>query len=142
MSAFTALRTHLGAPRFSDSSIVALDVACGATPRTGALLAHMTRWTVHAVDPRVNNLRQYKINNLHIHKDKIQNLLFSNGTVVVCAVHPHIQVQEILNSISAKEIFLVSIECCVPQKLNVVPIIEYDDIHNWSPKRKVRVWHL
>lgn len=144
-SAWHAIKRYCGIELIKDRKVLAVDVACGTMPRTAALLAHLTPWSCHAVDPKVRADRTslQRVRRLQCHQSTIQDFpVVHHGTVVMTAVHPHVKVKDLLGAVRAPRTVLVSIECCVPQRYREPPALEYQDQFCWSPKRTVRVWDI
>lgn len=145
-AAYNAVRKHLWTPcRLfpSDESITLISVGDGGTPRTGATFAFRTRWQCLSVDPVLNEAKfANKINRLQLIQDRLENVakLGPYGRAVVVAVHAHVGLDVIVNSIAAERLALVAIPCCTPQTLDQPPDEEYDDWGIWSPQRCVKVW--
>lgn len=132
-----------------DVTVVA--VGDGCTPRTGALLAHMTKWNVVSVDPKLRVDAKYaSVKRLSLVATKIEDarslhFLTHGNNVVLLACHSHASLQtsvdKILEAIPLA-LGVVSMECCNADNLPVKPDVQYVDKNVWSPKNLVRVWHM
>lgn len=121
-----------------------ISVVCpgdGHKPRTGATFALRTNWNCVSVDPQVRK-ESWPIRRLQVHKKKIEDvsLEFDHPVIIVC-VHSHCTLQACLRSISAPQISIVAIPCCVKLHLgNIKPDYEYHDENIWSKENVVRIW--
>lgn len=150
MAALAAVRKAVGVQRFGDPSIKLIDVGCGHTPRTAALMACVTRWNCDAVDPEVNSMKAWGIERLMCHKARIEECDFEYGDshVVIVCVHSHAKLRPTLNHIHFRTATVIAMPCCVPLEITDSHgrIIPPDDIHEdpniWSPERIVKTWNL
>lgn len=166
-AAFRAVHKHIRRQfnlQYDDERINVVAVGDGGTPRTAATFAFRTKWQCWSVDP-VLNLKPslftkitpppYPGNKPNIEwtthnyikrliavKGKIEDCEFHFDKCIVVCVHSHINLETTLQSINAKEIYLVAIPCCVPLCLDKEPLIEYLDYGIWSPERTVKIWAL
>jgi hypothetical protein len=142
-AAFDAVRNRMLQFDLSDPTITAVCVGDGVTPRTGATFAFRTRWQVYSVDPKLRGgtQRWRAIQRLTILADQIERVRIKGDRVILVAVHSHARLPESVASIAAREIAVVAIPCCVPQRLSVEPDVEYEDKAIISPCRTVRIWH-
>lgn len=154
MAAFTASARLVDRSR---SDVLCVAVGDGVTPRTATLCAFLSKWQCWSIDP---NLREGKIAGWEA---KVQRLRCIKGRaeeqsikttspVVVLAVHSHAPLHEFLPRIDAKEVYVVAVPCCVPQRVEVDlrkldrglweidPSYQYEDGGIWSEKKLVKVW--
>jgi hypothetical protein len=143
MTAFAAVRRYLGYKSFGRDDIVLLDIACGHTPRTASLFAHMTRWNCIAIDPVLNN-KEIKSGRLTLFADKFEKFkLHNNECVVALATHAHINLNLIMRNVTAKRIVIVAMPCCKKLELKFHdPVEEYEDLGCLSPKRVVKIYDI
>lgn len=149
MAAFNAIRKYTRKEKlFTNPKILMLDVGSGKLPRTAALFAFMTKWMVTAIDPALDQkaMSEWNIQRLAGCREKIENY-FSRPwvhTLVVTAVHAHIDLSEILEIGQACiRILIVAIPCCKPLELKEFkPVWEYDDWGILSPKRRVKIYDI
>jgi len=127
----------------SDGAVTAFVVGDGSTPRTGAMLACRTAWTVHSIDPRARE-KAWPIQRLTVHRCRVEDFRLEEpaGRSVVIAVHSHADLGRAVASVErcATVVGVVAIPCCEPQRLATEPD---DDYHDWgihSPERRVLVW--
>lgn len=151
MGAFHAIVTHLcvtGALRRADPSTVAIVVGDGHSPRTGALIAMSTAWSVVSIDPvmrpRHTTAGPRKGLRLTAIADRIENLQPRSfaGDVVIVAVHSHARMDDAVTFVAeCRSLHAVAIPCCVPQTIaGAAPTTEYSDEAILSPERRVLVW--
>ncbi len=133
-------------------------VGDGNTCRTGALFAHCSKF-ITSVDPCLNVIKcENRPLNVEISKMTIQDWVKdwnANGidSLAIVAVHAHVCLQDYVRDLLHKcghvpKIVLLTIECCVPQFLEVSEckemglhfVNEYDDWGIHSPCRKVKRW--
>lgn len=152
MGAFHAIVTRLcatGALRRADPNTVAIVVGDGHSPRTGALIAMSTAWSVVSVDPvmrpRHATASPRKGLRLTAIADRVENLRprsFADCDVVLVAVHSHALLDDAVTFVSeCRSLHAVAIPCCVPQTIaGMAPTTEYSDEAILSPERRVLVW--
>ena len=130
--------------------VTVICVGDGCTPRTGALLAHLSKHTVVSVDPKMRLDAKYSaVQRLHVINRQIEDracvldLYIAATNVVIVACHSHaslsLSVGVILRSLP-KTIGVVSMSCCKKDDLSVMPDTSYVDHAVWSPKNIVRIW--
>lgn len=143
---FRHARTYLGAESFGRRDVLALDIGCGRKPRLGALVACMTRWEVHAVDPNLYRAgRHDKIHGLTMHKIRVGEFAaIHHGSLVVSFhCHSHAPLKDAVAKVHAQRHVLIALECCKPLKLRgLEPVQEFEDPQILSPKRLVRIYDL
>lgn len=143
MAAYRACKRALPSYELlGDKSVKAIDVGCGGTPRTAALFAFRTAWDCHAVDPCVNDGKDWsRVERLHVHKMSIEEFPLTNdGLLVLLCVHSHVPLGKLVERIEAPSWILISIPCCIEQVLPVESVAEYEDWAVLSPRRTVKVW--
>lgn len=118
MGAWEAVRHVLNDGAQARDDVVCCVVGDGHLPRTGALVAHLTKWEVISVDPEMRSttpeLRQMK--RLYPIKAKLEDLCppaIRFHHVVIIGVHSHAPAQLSWDFIQAREKLLVLIPCCV-----------------------------
>jgi hypothetical protein len=146
MAAFNAVRRYLGAENFGNDSIILFDIGCGHAPRTAALFAHMTCWNCHAIDPVLRQKERYtRTRRLTLHSCKIEDFdgAVSNSTIVITAVHAHIDLNIVVKKFEAPNIIIVAIPCCNPLEIKgCSPIKQYEDLGCLSIERRVKIFNL
>lgn len=141
---FAALRAVLRYREFfppGDGSVQLVVVGDGKTPATAVTFALQTRWTCHAVDPRLRpDSRWDEIPRLALHAKPIEEMAFAADRLVVVAVHAHVDAAVVRSRVSARELLLVFMPCCVPAQLNRPPELEYVDPDVLSGARRILIW--
>lgn len=129
-------------------------VGDGCSPRTGALLAYLTRADVISVDPNMNmrhweehvgkqTAMGYPPQRLRVIADRIENIEIDceGRSCVVLWPHSHANMEHtrIMNHAKRTDI---AMPCCVPipKKWMEKPHIVFDDYNVLSPKRSIHVW--
>jgi len=127
-----------------DTGVTAVVVGDGSTPRLGALLAFLTRWSVVSVDPNMRLDGRYEaVKRLTLIKGKIESTEFSmRGPAVVYFPHAHVDCSKAMGVIDAKERHVIAMPCCTELTLPKEPVAEYADWGIWSPERVIRVWQF
>lgn len=127
--------------RLDDPGVTVICVGDGRTPRTGAVFASFSGWTVHSVDPALRCEDSYpRIKRLTLWKRPISHFVPpTGGRVVIVACHSHAPWRETLRLFTG-DILAVAMPCCVPHDLDIPPFLEYDDPDCWSPCRTIKVW--
>lgn len=127
----------------NDPDVLLVVVGDGTTPRTAATFALTSRWNCHAVDPRLRSTSRWApIDRLTLHSRRIEDVRLEGDRAVVVMVHAHVSATTALSSVSAAELLLVSMPCCVPPGLRADPELRYHDPGVASPKNEVRVWRF
>lgn len=145
MAAFDAVRQYVMKPagfEYDDPDVAIVCVGDGCTPRTGALFAMRSNWSVISIDPALPD-RVYPIKRLTLQRRKVEDeVLHLNlmRQVVIVQVHSHANLALSLAHIKAPRRHLITIPCCVPHEILNKPYIGYDDAGIWSPKRTVKIW--
>ncbi len=146
MSAVEAVLRCCRGPILGDQRVQAYVIGDGSTPRTGAMLAMRTRWTVHSIDPALKDReRNGRVQRLHVHRCKAEEFTLVPWPAwdlqlsVVVAVHSHAPFGPFWARVPSPKLG-IAIPCCVPQEADAPPLIEYEDMGNASPCRTVKVW--
>lgn len=143
---FNAVRKMLGCASFAES-FTCLVPGDGTAPRTGALFALRTRWTVISVDPIMRPrwvLGRHRIERLAARKLKVEFLepIVANRVVVV-SCHSHAGLRNSLSHVSAERVDVISLPCCVPDDIGA-PTRTWLDKSCWSPQNRINAymdWH-
>lgn len=144
MAAYNAIRRYLGVKTFGEPWSL-FDIACGHSPRTAALFAHMTRWDCHAIDPVLKKKPKFLQNRrLVLWSCKLEELPeFAVDTAIVTAIHAHVKLDKILKKISAQRIIVIAMPCCRPLFFtDHKPVFEFEDLGCLSPKRVVKIYDI
>jgi hypothetical protein len=142
-AAFHAAHHHVRWVDLRDTSITAVVVGDGATPRTAAMFALRSRWACHSIDPLLN-VRDYGIRRLEIHPQRAEEVTLDvEGDVVLVSMHSHASFEASLATVPrAKRVAYVCVPCCVPKALAPwAPDELYVDEGILSPDRRVHVWN-
>lgn len=129
-------------PDRKDRSIVCYVVADGCTPRTGAVIAVSSAFTVYSIDPIMNMKRSASIDRLEACKCKCEDFdkIHLNASLsIIVAVHSHANLRDFWNRVPDPKI-AVAIPCCVPQETSIPSTGSYSDPYNLSPARTVVYW--
>ena len=129
MAAYSALRRFCTLS-LSDSSVVCVVVGDGCTPRTGALIACRSDWSVWSIDPRLK--RESRVRRLTTLREPIEKADFPTPDVVV-AVHSHAHTLP-------NAPLVISMPCCVPDPNERTPSFSYEDWGVWSPLRTINIY--
>lgn len=129
-----------------DRDIHFVSVGDGSTPRTAAALALGSAWQCHSVDPvlrpnRGGAGRWQDIPRLQLHPTRIEECHFTAPRIVIAAVHSHASMAATLDHITADELLLIAMPCCVPIDLHEPAHDQYTDTDVLSPHRTIHIWH-
>lgn len=158
MAAFGALRKIKGLDLmalYKRPDVVCLVPGDGTLPRTGAMVALRTNWTVYSVDPQMTvgaitsggawhtviRGRTYRrLISIPLKIEDIPPILCGVG--IILAVHSHAPLEVAWEKLIASEQKIaVAIPCCVYQKIPGVDIdTEYQDSGIFSAEDTVRIW--
>lgn len=151
-SAYAAARAHLPWFSLGDPGVTLVAVGDGCTPRTGATFAMRSAWRCFSVDPALRETgasgargrrpsrRWNAIERLTVLPERVEDVAVEADRAIIVAVHSHACLAAALRSVRAREIAVVAMPCCVPQRLSAPPDVTYDDPGVWSPQRTVMVW--
>jgi len=146
MAAFNAVRKYMGVESFADNKIILFDVGCGHAPRNAALFAHMTSWNCHAIDPVLRKKGKFlRTKRLSLHPCRIEDYAgaISGDTIIILAVHAHINLETALKKFNAPRMVVIAMPCCNRLEIkDCKPIKHYDDLGCLSPMREVKIFDL
>ena len=154
VAAYFAVRKNLSdIYKFDDPSVLVVVVGDGTKPRTGAIFAYMTKWTVVSVDPIMQTEHGWnaKIDRLHAYKARIEDTGVIWGRedckqfkkLIIVSVHGHAKLTDCLEvtlKIDAEEATIISIPCCIEDDLAQDPDKSYIDWSIWSEHRLVNIY--
>jgi hypothetical protein len=141
----------------SDSKATVVVVGDGHTPRTGAVFAFRSKFSVVSIDPEIKDHFSGKIKNLEIIKNYVQDVRVgessSDGSVIYVFPHSHAKPEMLLHIDlamfnNAKHKFFIMMPCCVDLEMNdclnktfgVERIANYYDWGIHSPKKRIIVY--
>lgn len=141
-AAFIAIKKYFRHLNLEDPNVVVHVVADGSTPRTGALLAFLTKWKIYSIDPQMNDkwlsCENYDIDRLACYKDKVESICnYLPVSNIVLLVHPHIDYPTIRSCYPTTP--LIVIPCCVAYPRDKANVL-YTDHGIWSPKNEVLIY--
>jgi hypothetical protein len=144
MGAFVAIHNHI--TPIVDRNDKNVDVFCvgdGHSPRTAALIASLTKWNCHSIDPQMRN-KKWDFKRLTTYRTKIQDVTFTgkeDKTALIVCVHSHASLKDSVKSISGYgNTYLINIPCCVKPDLEQQPFVSYLDYGIHSEKREVSIY--
>ena len=162
MAVFHAIRNFLPDIDPQDPSVTFICPGDGVLPRTSALVAFMTKWMCHSLDPELNQERYQKlidqsreegnpIKRVWAQRKKAEETIIgcNKGRVIIGLTHSHAKMEDCLKiPRNYSRIDCVSLVCCQrpPEKLldkdaSVRHNLKYYKDHNvWSPKNEVFIW--
>ena len=131
--------------QFSNPRVGAIVVGDGHTPRTGAMIAVRTRWTVYSIDPSASHVGDLTIKNLKVVKSRVEEFIPPRDIdiAVIVGVHSHGPIHGLWHFYESLGIarIAVAIPCCVELGTGMpYPDQDYQDYGIWSPERRVLVW--
>jgi hypothetical protein len=124
-----------------DPAVVLVSVGDGTTPRTAATFATTTRWQCHAIDPRLRASHR-PLDRLTVHPCGIETVGFTSSKAVLVMVHAHVGANTALHSVSARDVLVIALPCCVAPGLAEEPAVRYRDADVGSPQNEVLVWRI
>ena len=127
-----------------DSNIRVIVVGDGQVPRTGALLAFLTNWSVISVDPIMKNRDYSAIQRLQVISAGIEHLKFgcnigSIHTTIIIHPHSHAKTADSWEAANCDRKYLINMPCCVKSNLDL-PYISYTDKYIPSPKNRIEIY--
>ena len=154
MGAYNTVRKYLW-ERFhpGDSNVICIVVGDGHTPKTGALFAYRTRWTILSIDPVMYRAKldmgqglyaPAGIERLTVVRDKIQSrylgIPLETKKILFICIHSHAKLSDCIKQVKGAKACLVNIPCCIPSDLSSLPDISYEDWGIHSEKRKIEIY--
>jgi len=123
------------------AAVTVVCVGDGHRPQTAATFAYRTAWQCYSVDPQLRP-RIYNIKRLSLHRCKVEEFGFhEKKNVLLVCVHSHAPLDKAVQSITNyNQLAIISIPCCVHQKIDRPPDLVYRDENIHSPKNEVLVW--
>jgi hypothetical protein len=145
MAAFEAAVKRLPQGALADPDTVCLVPGDGVIPRTGAMVAHRTRWKVVCVDPNTRPENQWPrpVERLQVRRRKVEGMQPIRCKVgIILSVHSHAPLKVAWQKLEASERKVaVALPCCTKQKVvGLEPVQCYRDLGVLSPKNKIWVW--
>jgi len=153
MSALVHARKILGYESSMRKDVICLIPGDGVLPRTGALVAHKTKWNVVSVDPlsRIIDFttmqQKQRINRLRVYQNRIGELIdnvnWYSKICVILLVHSHaplIHAIQILHP--SEQLIIVSIPCCKKDRLDSFASSSVNDPAIYSDKNTVLTWNI
>jgi len=117
-------------------------VGDGHAPRTGALFAFRSGWSVISIDPLFRT-KEYNIKRLVICKCKIEELydVCFDFPVIIILPHSHAKIKDVLQKINSKvSRHVLALPCCYNQDIPNKAYIGYTDTNIWSEKNTIKIW--
>ena len=140
-AAYNALRSKARVFDLGDPDVTLISVADGNTPRTAALFAFRSAWDCISIDPRLKRVTWSTIERLACWKAKVEDCIHHHyHKLVIVAVHSHAPLDVVCEKFTADQRVVVAMPCCVPQRRERPPDLEYVDKGIWSPQNKMLVW--
>jgi len=144
MAAFRATQRYISRFDMRDPSVTVYCVGDGCTPRTGALFAYRTAWSVISIDPALKDKGKWAgIERLSCVREKVEDVgkFGISKKALIVAVHSHADLTEAYRKLCSEDTAIIALPCCVPQKLfEIEPDYDFQDFGIWSPKRRVLIW--
>jgi hypothetical protein len=149
MGAFNAWRSELsGQYKPDNADVLCFVIGDGNTPRTAALFAYRTKWTVFSIDPILKS-EEWDIKRLVCRSETIESLIKKErdgmiwcGTrpVLIVCVHSHAPMEICVTGIATSaNKAMIAIPCCVPYDY-IKADKEYVDHRIISNKNLVKIW--
>lgn len=139
----------------SRPDVLVFCVGDGFRPRTGALLAFSTKWTMVSIDPglfeewltpkvsfNVDRLHTIKKKVEHVEIEEIEEIINYNNfrEVVIACPHSHARLKDCKHLLNYGYGHVVTMPCCVPQELPERVFCDYYDWSCLSGERRILIW--
>lgn len=126
---------------FKDPTKTCYVVGDGVYPRTGVLLAHLTKWNIISIDPGLNkHVDLSEVKHFTAIKSRVEDKYWESDHAIICLVHSHATLPNCLKHITGrKSRCMISIPCCVPHD-DFPTDEEYKDLGILSDKNIVKIW--
>jgi hypothetical protein len=145
MGCFSAVRENLldDTIRFDNPNITVYVVGDSTKPRTGALFALRTAWTVISIDPMLVQ-KEYNVKRLFLVNKKIEDYedgLDNVNPIIIVLPHSHARLPIVMGKLKTTSVrHIVSLPCCVPHEIGDKKYIGYRNPGIWSEKNTIKVW--
>lgn len=113
----------------------------GTTPRTGALIAHLTKWRVWSIDP-IMRLDRGVTKNLTLIKNKVENI--RRGVLperaILVSPHGHFDMRKAIQLMNPS--LIITMPCCFFEKqtLNEDPQWDYRDPYVLTEHNRILIY--
>ncbi len=139
---YDAAKRMLGDEALHDAGILAVCPGDGVSPRTGALTALRSAWTVKSVDP-IMRLRwargKHDVKRLTCVRAKADEMEYVADRIVVLATHSHARLSSVVAQCKCKRLDVISLPCCVADDIGT-PTKSWSDEDCESPARIVNAY--
>lgn len=151
VGAWFAFRKHFPMVSLGNKNVTVYVPGDGSTPRTAAVFAKLSNFTVYSIDPRLKDKLYFKSvdekwpSRVHVHSKRTENFHINPNEEekqlsMVIAVHSHAPFQELWDRIPSPKIG-IAIPCCFDQSISTLePLLVYEDTNILSEKNKVFIW--
>lgn len=116
-------------------------VGDGHRPRTGAVFAYSTKWKVISIDPEMKST-DHNIQRLECFKCKVEDMPqhdFGDEPCIIILPHSHAPVQECWNKFESTRKWLIKMECCTKDKLDL-PYYAFRDVNAITQANQIFIW--
>ena len=123
------------------SDLTCIIVGDGSTPRTGALFAYRTRWTVISYDPNIKHGVWDCIKRLKAIRGMAEDYpQHYEGDLVLVFPHSHANSKKVLNALTCTgKRTIVWLPCCTQMDI-AAECVSWTDEHIASPKNRFFCW--
>ena len=128
---------------------IVFDIGCGKRPTLGTVLALNYKQPVFCIDPILDASLASKIRRLYKYNDTLDEWLNDRDRrqfafrkkALICANHSHSSKTELLALTKCfEEWVLVTVPCCVDNRLNEGVALHMKDRHMHTPKNDIYIW--
>lgn len=129
---------------WDNPEVTCVVVGDGHRPRTGAMFAFRTKWSVISIDPEFHP-KTYNVDRLSLIKRHVQNCSLDLGgrPTILVLPHSHANWENITEGIKDwGDLAIISLPCCVKFNIPFTPMHQYDDMAILSPMRQVSIFQI
>lgn len=126
----------------NDEDIRVVVVGDGVVPRTACLFNYMTRWHTWSIDPTMRNRNYDKVKRLTVIGKRIEDvdLNFNDQITIIILPHSHAPVQKCWDNIKSTRKWLIKMECCTHDKLDL-PAYWFKDKYAITQANDIFIWN-
>lgn len=117
-------------------------VGDGVKPRTACIFAFNTTWKTWSIDPSMRDKDYSSVKRLSVIKSKVEDVEtmdFGDEILIIIMPHSHAPIQECWNRFQSTRKWLIKLECCTHDKLNM-PYFAYKDKYAITAANNIFIW--
>lgn len=124
-----------------ENDVTVVVVGDGHSPRTAAIFCYLTGWNVISIDPEMRKT-DWDIQRLTCYNkrvEEVENMNFGDKPVIIIYPHSHAPVQIGWDKFQSTRKWLIKMECCTKDKLNL-PYYSFRDEYAITKANQIFIW--